>query len=118
MKKILIADDSPSIRRLLETILRSAGYTVLSAADGREALKLAFEEPIDAVVADEEMPNLSGSSLFKILKMDPERKSVPRIMISGLTASGEEPVSEFADIFVSKNTDLKTHLLEALDQLL
>lgn len=118
MKTILIADDSPSIRRLLETILKSKGYSVLIASDGREALKLAFDNDVDAIIADHEMPNLSGSELFRILKTDPEKQNIPRIMISGLTAENDKPVSEFADIFVSKNTDLKTHLLAALDKLL
>jgi len=116
-KIILIADDSPSIRRLVETILKAAGFSVLVASDGREALKIAFDNHIDAVVADAEMPKLGGNELFRILKTDPEKRNVPRIMISGLTASGDEPVSEFADIFVSKNTDLKTHLLAAIDKL-
>ncbi len=118
MKTILIADDSPSIRRLVETILKSKGYSVITAKDGREALKLAFDNDIDAVVADQEMPNLSGNELFRILKTDPEKQNIPRIMISGLTAENDKPVSEFADVFVSKNTDLKSQLLTALDELL
>jgi CheY-like chemotaxis protein len=117
-RTILVADDSPSIRRLVETILKAVGFRVLVAADGREALKIAFESHIDAVVADAEMPKLGGNELFKILKTDPEKNNIPLIMISGLTASGDEPVSEFADIFVSKNTDLKTHLLAAIDKLI
>ena len=118
MKTILIADDSPSIRKLVETILRSKGYSVLSASDGRQALKLAFENEIAAVIADDDMPNLTGTELFKILKTDPEKRDIPRIMISGLTAIDDKPASEFVDTFVSKNTDLKAQLLSALDGLL
>lgn len=116
MKTILIADDSPTIRRLLETTLRSAGYRVLTASDGREALKLAFDNQIHAVIADEEMPNLTGSELFRILKTDPEKSVVPRIMISGLTAQNDKPVSEFADVFLSKNTDFRSEMLTALER--
>ena len=118
MKTILIADDSPSIRRLTETVLKSKGYNVLSAKDGREALKLAFENNIDAIVADEEMPKLTGSELFKILRTDPEKKDIPLIMISGLTAENDKPVSQFADVFIRKNTDLKSQLAAAIDKLL
>lgn len=117
MKKILIADDSPSIRKLVETTLRSKGYKVLIAEDGREALKLAFENEIDAVVADAEMPNLSGDELFEILKTDPEKRKAPLILISGLTAENDKPVSEFADVFIQKNTDLRSRLLAALEKL-
>jgi CheY-like chemotaxis protein len=118
MKTILIADDSPSIRKLVETILKNKGHKVLVAEDGRQALKLAFENEIDAIVADQEMPLLTGSELFKILKTDPEKKDIPRIMISGLTAENDKPASLFADVFISKNTDLKSQLLAAIDKLL
>jgi len=117
MKTILIADDSASMRKLLETILKSEGHTILIAEDGREALKLAFDNEIDAIVADQEMPLLTGSELFKILKTDPEKKDIPRIMISGLTAENDKPASLFADVLISKNTDLKSQLLAALDKL-
>lgn len=116
MKKILIADDSPSIRKLLETVLKAKGYGVLLAEDGRQALKLAFENDLHAVVADQEMPKLTGGELFKILKTDPEKQSVPRIMISGLTGETDKPAWEFADVFIPKNTDLKSQILAALER--
>ena len=118
MKTILIADDSASMRKLLETILNAEGYKVLIALDGKDALKLAFDNHVDAIIADEEMPRLKGSEVFKILNTDPEKRAVPRIMISGLTAVNDKPDSELADVFVSKNADLKTELLAALDKLL
>lgn len=116
MKTILIADDSPSIRRLLENTIKSAGYRVLTASDGREALKIAFENSIDAIIADEEMPNLTGSDLFKILKTDPEKKNIPLIMICGLTVENDKPVSELADVFLSKNADLRSQVLTTLER--
>ena len=118
MKTILIADDSTSTRKLVESVLRSEGHEVLAANDGREALKLAFENDIDAIIADEDMPHLTGTELFKILDTDPEKRGVPRIMISGLTALGDKPAPELADIFIPKDTDLETQLIEALDRLL
>ncbi|MEQ1763376.1 MAG: response regulator [Pyrinomonadaceae bacterium] len=118
MKTILIADDSASMRKLLETILKGEGHNILVAEDGREALKLAFDNEIDAIVADEEMPKLTGSEVFKILNTDPEKRRIPRILISGLTAADDKPASELFDVFVSKNVDLKTELLAALDKLL
>lgn len=117
MKTILIADDSPSIRRLLETIVKSAGYSVITASDGREALKIAFENSIDAVIADEEMPKLTGSELFKILKTDPEKKDVPRIMISGKISENDRSVSDLVDVQVSKNADLRSQLLTVIQSL-
>lgn len=116
--KILIADDSPSVRKLVESILRSEGHKVLVAFDGREALKLAFESDIDVIIADDNMPQLSGTELFRILNTDPGKRAIPRIMLSGLTAQDDKPASEIADVFISKNADLKAELLAALSKLL
>ena len=118
MTTILIADDSASMRKLLETILIGEGYEIISAEDGREALKLAFDNDIQAIIADEQMPGLTGSELFKILNTDPEKRSIPRVMISGHTAEEDRPATELYDIFVSKDADLKTHLIAALDKVL
>lgn len=118
MKTILVADESPSIRQILVNVLRSEGHKLLVASNGRDALKLAFDNDFDAIVADEEMPQLSGIELFKILNADPEKRDIPRIMLSGLTVRDDKPASEIADAFISKNTDLKTELLAALDRLL
>ena len=118
MKTILIADDSASMRKLLETVLKGEGYEIISAEDGREALKLAFDNDIQAIIADEQMPGLTGSELFKILNTDPEKRSIPRVMISGHTAEENRPAPELYDIFVSKDADLKTHLIAALDKVL
>lgn len=115
---ILIADDSASIRKLVDSILRSEGHDVIIAEDGREALKLAFETEIDAIIADDDMPHLTGTELFKILDTDPEKRGIPRIMISGLTVHDDKPAPEFVDAFISKDTDLKSQLIEALDRLL
>lgn len=118
MKTILIADDSASMRKLLGTILQGEGYSVVMAEDGREALKIAFDDPVDAIIADEQMPSLSGTELFKILNTDPEKRSIPRIMISGHSPDSDTSTAELYDVFISKNVDLRTQLLAALDKLL
>ncbi|MEJ7847738.1 MAG: response regulator [Pyrinomonadaceae bacterium] len=118
-KKILIADDSVSIRKFVEAILKKAGYAVITAKDGREALKLAFENEIDAVIADANMPNLTGSQMFKILKMDPEKKDLPLIMITGLAPeNADKPGDGLADVCFEKDTDLRINLLSTLEKLL
>lgn len=118
MKTILIADDSASMRKLLETILKNEGYSVLTAEDGREALKLAFDNEIHALIADEQMPSLTGTELFKVLNTDPEKRAVPRIMISGVKDAADVPGSELFDEFVPKDTELQANLIAALDKLL
>jgi CheY-like chemotaxis protein len=117
-KKILVADDSPSIRRFVEVVLTKAGFEVISAEDGRDALKKAFDNDVDAVITDVEMPNLTGPELFRILRADPEKGKLRLIMMSGLSPEfGEKPATGDADIFLEKDGDLKHNLLTALDGL-
>ena len=57
---VLLVEDDRSVRRYLQVTLERAGYEVITASDGLEAMKLALSLPIDAVVTDAIMPHLSG----------------------------------------------------------
>ncbi|HEY0906536.1 MAG TPA: sigma 54-interacting transcriptional regulator, partial [Methylophilus sp.] len=81
---ILAVDDEPNMRRLLEISLRQAGYKVVSAANGRDALALIQAQPVDLVVSDLHMPGMSGLALLEALRKQYER--LPFIMV---TAQGE-----------------------------
>jgi len=76
--KILIMEDDPALVRLLSLNLEGEGYTVHSADDGMEGLRLAFEEKPDLVVLDIMMPVMDGYEACRILKRDPETKNIPR----------------------------------------
>jgi len=116
-KTVVIAEDSVSIRRYVEVILKNCGYNVLVAEDGREALMLIFENEVDVVIADAMMPNLGGADLFRILKTDPEKQNIPLIMLSGLTPEyRDEPIDE-TYTFIPKDTSLRENLLAALEKL-
>ena len=67
---ILIAEDEPAVRNLLQNILNSAGYQVLIASDGTKALKIAeqHERNIDLLLSDIVMPEMTGLELAKTLK--------------------------------------------------
>ena len=58
--RVLLAEDDRALRRFLEVVLQRAGYDVIPAADGLEAMKIALSSNIDIVVTDAMMPNLSG----------------------------------------------------------
>ena len=62
------------MRRLLEVILKKAGYEVISTEDGLQAMKHALENTIDAVVADAIMPGLTGYDLCRMLKNKSRKK--------------------------------------------
>lgn len=79
-KYVLIADDEPKMRRVLEMMLQKMGHHVLSAANGREALELFTTAPVDVVVADMRMPELDGLQLLTALRA--QGSDVPVIVIT------------------------------------
>jgi len=85
IKTILVADDESHILHVVSLKLRNAGFRVLTARDGQEALDLATSEHPDLLITDFHMPQLSGLELCYRLKDDPGTKDIPAIM---LTARG------------------------------
>jgi two-component system alkaline phosphatase synthesis response regulator PhoP len=84
-KTILVADDETHILHVVSLKLRNAGYLVITARDGQEALEMAQQEKPDLVITDYHMPHLSGLELCQRLKQDPATSAIPAIM---LTARG------------------------------
>ncbi len=84
-KTILVADDETHILHVVSLKLRNAGFRILTAQDGQEALELAQLEKPDLIITDYHMPQLSGLELCQRLKQDPGTSSIPAIM---LTARG------------------------------
>ena len=117
-KIVLLAEDDDSMRRLLEVILKKAGFEIISAEDGLQAMKLAFENPVDAVVADAIMPGLTGYDLCRMLKKREDKKNIPIIILSGLASNESESATCKADAFLSKTPQLKDELIETLKKLL
>ncbi|MGB0689685.1 MAG: response regulator, partial [Candidatus Puniceispirillum sp.] len=85
--KILIADDEPNQIELLSFNLRQAGFTVIEAADGKQAVNMAEEVQPDLVILDWMMPHMSGIEVCRLLRSRPETKNLPVIILS---ARGEE----------------------------
>lgn len=84
-KKILVADDESHILHVVSLKLRNAGYSVVCARDGQEALDLCGQQRPDLIITDYHMPQLSGLELCQRLKQDPATAGIPAIM---LTARG------------------------------
>ena len=87
MAKILVAEDEKDIRDLVVFALRFAGYDLVSASNGEEAVQMAHEELPDLILLDVRMPRMSGFDACKILKADRMTASIPIIF---LTAKGQE----------------------------
>jgi two-component system, OmpR family, alkaline phosphatase synthesis response regulator PhoP len=84
-KKILVADDESHILSVVSLKLKNAGFNVICAHDGTEALELAISEKPDLLITDYHMPQLSGLELCMRLKQDAKTRGIPKIM---LTARG------------------------------
>jgi two-component system alkaline phosphatase synthesis response regulator PhoP len=84
-KKILVADDEAHILHVVSMKLRNAGYEVITAVDGEEALELCTAEKPDLLITDYQMPFLSGLELCKRLRRQEQTRDIPAIM---LTARG------------------------------
>jgi DNA-binding response OmpR family regulator len=86
-KKVLVCDDEPYIVESVSYVVRKAGYEVVMAEDGMEALSMARQERPDLIFLDIMMPRLSGQEVCRQLKQDPDTKGAYIVM---LTARGQE----------------------------
>jgi len=92
MQSVLAVDDSASIRGLVTHVLKSAGFDVVLAEDGYEALEYARDNSVDLVLTDINMPNLDGIGLIKELRALPHYRFVPMLVLT--TESGHEKKME------------------------
>jgi two-component system, chemotaxis family, chemotaxis protein CheY len=83
MTRILAVDDSHPMRQMVGATLESAGYTVLTATDGDDALRVVRKEAVvDLVIADVNMPNMDGLALVRELRLMPQYKGVPLLILT------------------------------------
>ena len=99
---VLLVEDDPALRRYLEVVLERAGYSVISAGDGLEAMKSLLAEPVDVVVTDALMPNLDGYELCRFVRNSPHLAHLPIILLSALDPRNTTDESEQMDAFLAK----------------
>jgi DNA-binding response OmpR family regulator len=106
-KTILIADDEPSVVKILGMRLRANGYQVIAAHDGARTIELAQQEKPDLIVLDVKMPGKNGYSVFQDLREAVCTMSIPVVFFSALPPeqAREKAIQLGADGFVSKSTD-------------
>ena len=83
MSKVLVADDSATIRGVAESLLRHNGYEVISTSDGTKALAMAKSQQPDLIFLDHVMPGQDGLSVCRELKADPQLHNIPVVMLLG-----------------------------------
>lgn len=82
---MLVVDDDADSRESLAMVLAEAGYEVIEARDGVQALRLLFNASPDVLMLDLMMPDLDGWTILKIKARDPQLRNVPVIITTGLT---------------------------------
>ncbi len=106
-KRILLAEDSRFLSKAAETALSRAEFTVLLAADGEEALRIATSEAPDLILLDLIMPKLQGFEVLRQLKSNPATAGIPVIVMSNL---GQDQDVELAAKLGAEDYLIKTAL--------
>lgn len=104
---ILVADDEPEVRFVVRRTLERAGFAVVEATDGREALSAVAANPIDLVVLDLKMPNLHGYEVIRALRRREATATLPIVVLSGSLGARHslESLILGANAFVAKPAD-------------
>ena len=116
---ILVVDDNPMNVKILEQILTSKGYNVVTAAGGKEALAKVATEPPDMVLLDIMMPDIDGYQVCREIRANPATEALPIVLVTALDA-GKERVKGLeagADDFLSKPIDQAELLARVRSQL-
>ncbi len=109
MAKILVVDDEPNIVKLLQVNLQRAGYQVVTASDGLEALAKVKQEQPDLVLLDVIMPRLDGWKALERLRSDPATTELPVVMLTAKAQDG--------DIFDSMQKGAHLHITKPFNPL-
>lgn len=86
IRQVLVVDDEPDIRQLLEMTLHMSDYDVVTASDGLEAEALARRVHPDVIILDVMMPGVDGLSVLRNLRSDPVTQDIPVVLLTAKTA--------------------------------
>lgn len=94
MQSILLIEDSKFLSLANARTLSKAGYHVLTAADGEEALRIAHGSPLGVILLDMMLPKMSGPEVLQHLKKNPVTANVPVIVLTALSKKNEEKLRQ------------------------
>jgi CheY-like chemotaxis protein len=103
--RILLVEDSRFLRRAGERALQKAGYEVLTAADGEEALKIAQHAIPNLILLDMMLPKLSGLEVLRALKQNAATKDIPVIILTGLSERNKDRLLQEGAISYLEKSD-------------
>ncbi len=109
-KTVLVVDDEPDARDFLATVLEDNGYATVLAKDGNEAISILEAGAPDLVTLDITMPEKSGVAVYRKLKESDDLKSIPVIIVTGVSGEFEKFISTRRQVpppegYVSKPVD-------------
>ncbi len=118
-KKLLLVEDDPSAVRITTYALEQAGYEVLAALNGQEALRKAQGEKPDLIILDVMLPGVDGFQVCRHLRADPQTAQIPILMLSAKAqqADVDTGLKVGADDYLTKPVDL-SEVLSRVESLL
>jgi CheY-like chemotaxis protein len=116
-RPLLVVDDDADLREALQDVLRDAGYEVLTAANGRQALDVLARTsvPPRLVLLDMMMPVLDGAGFLRELHTQPGGREIPVVVFSASAGAREESEALGAQAYLRKPVDVQT-LLETVEK--
>lgn len=118
--RILVVEDSFTVRELQRSILETAGYRVVTARDGADALRILGRDHVIAlVITDLEMPELDGLELTRAIRADPARSSLPVVIVTshGSEEDQRKGIAAGADAYMAKRNFDQQALLATVERL-
>lgn len=109
-RRVLVVEDESPIRQMLAELLANAGYGVLQAGDGIEALQIIRDHRPDLIVLDLMLPRMSGWQFLERSRQDLERDQVPVLIVSATAGQGNQPMSPGVAAWLTKPVDLDRFL--------
>jgi two-component system cell cycle response regulator DivK len=102
-KRILVVEDQEDNRRILHDLLTSAGYEMIEAENGEQAIAAASQRP-DLILMDIQLPILDGYEATRRIKADPQLRAIPIIVVTSYALSGDDQKARAAgsDAYVTK----------------
>lgn len=119
-RRVLVCDDSVTTRTLEKNILAAAGYDVVTATNGLEALKIADEQAFQLIVLDVDMPEMTGFELAARLRMTPAYRDVPIILVTSRDTDEDKRrgLAAGADAYITKQSFTQRTFLETVRRFL
>jgi two-component system chemotaxis sensor kinase CheA len=119
-RRILCVDDSLTTRAAMKAVLELAGFEVIPAGDGEEALSILDRDEVSLVVTDVQMPRLDGLGLIRRIRGDARFRALPTILVTSLDAADDRAagLEAGADAYLVKREVERGRLLELVQQLL